>query len=70
MKLTQLIMNNYISTNRGVQDGAYSNICYSLENNVWVSLAIMNSVRLYAAAAQLPEGKLLVTGGFDAPKVV
>jgi hypothetical protein len=26
----------------------------------------MNSVRAYAAAAQLPDGKLLVTGGYDA----
>ena len=27
----------------------------------------MNSVRLYAAAAQLQDGKLLVTGGWKAP---
>jgi hypothetical protein len=36
-----------------------------LENNEWVSSASMNSVRLNAAAAQLQDGKLLVTGGLD-----
>jgi hypothetical protein len=36
-----------------------------LENNEWVSSASMNSVRTYAAAAQLQDGKLLVTGGLD-----
>jgi N-acetylneuraminic acid mutarotase len=40
-----------------------SNRCYSLENNNWVSFASLNSVRLGAAAAQLKDGKLLVTGG-------
>ncbi len=49
----------------GVQNGAGSNKCYSLENNEWVSSASMNSVRYRAAAAQLKDGKLLVTGGFD-----
>ncbi len=49
----------------GVQNNAKSNKCYSLENNNWVSSASMNSVRVYAAAAQLPDGKLLVTGGYD-----
>ncbi len=49
----------------GAQDGAYSNNCYSLENNDWVSSVSMNSVRVYAAAAQLQDGKLLVTGGED-----
>ncbi len=49
----------------GLQNGAYSNKCYSLENNEWVSSASMNSVRVAAAAAQLQDGKLLVTGGFD-----
>ncbi len=49
----------------GVQNGARSNKCYSLENNEWVSSASMNSVRYAAAAAQLQDGKLLVTGGFD-----
>ncbi len=49
----------------GVQNGAYSNKCYSLENNEWVSSASMNSVRVYAAAAQFQNGKLLVTGGYD-----
>jgi hypothetical protein len=49
----------------GYQNGAYSNKCYSLENNEWVSSASMNSVKDYAAAAQLQDGKLLVTGGYD-----
>jgi hypothetical protein len=49
----------------GVQNNVRSNKCYSLENNEWVSSANMNSVRAYAAAAQLQDGKLLVTGGFD-----
>jgi hypothetical protein len=43
----------------------YSNSCYSLENNSWVSSASMNTVRAYAAAAQLQDGKILVTGGLD-----
>jgi hypothetical protein len=50
----------------GWQNGTMSNKCYSLENNEWVSSASMNSVRVYAAAAQLQDGKLLVTGGGDA----
>jgi hypothetical protein len=49
----------------GRQNGASSNKCYSLENNKWVSSASMKSVRVDAAAAQLQNGKLLVTGGFD-----
>ncbi len=49
----------------GLQN-AYSNKCYSLENNEWVSSASMNSVRVEAAAAQLQDGKILVTGGYDA----
>jgi len=48
------------------QNVAPSNKCYSLENNQWVSLASMNSVRVEAAAAQLKDGKILVTGGYDA----
>ncbi len=36
-----------------------------MENNEWVSSASMNSVRADAAAAQLQDGKLLVTGGYD-----
>jgi hypothetical protein len=48
----------------GLQNGSMSNKCYSLENNDWVSSASMNSVRVDAAAAQLQNGKLLVTGGF------
>ncbi len=34
-----------------------------MENNQWVSSASMNSVRSFAAAAQLKDGQLLVTGG-------
>jgi hypothetical protein len=49
----------------GYQNSAYSNKCYSLEINEWVSSASMNSVRVQAAAAQLQDGKLLVTGGLD-----
>jgi hypothetical protein len=47
----------------GAQDSSYSNKCYSLENNDWVSSASLNSLRHVAAAAQLQDGKLLVTGG-------
>jgi hypothetical protein len=47
----------------GDQNGAKSKKCYSLENNQWISSASMNSVRYAAAAAQLKDGKLLVTGG-------
>ncbi len=49
----------------GLPDGYRSNNCYSLENNEWISSASMNSVRVHAAAAQLKDGKLLVTGGWD-----
>jgi hypothetical protein len=49
----------------GLQNGAYSNRCYSLENNKWVSSASMNSVRVAAAAALLKDGKILVTGSAD-----
>ena len=48
----------------GMQNRTPSNKCYSLENNEWVSSVSMNSVRAKAAAAQLQDGKLLVTGGF------
>ncbi len=48
----------------GWQNDARSNKCYSLENKEWVSSASMNSVRVDAAAAQLQDGKLLVTGGY------
>jgi hypothetical protein len=50
----------------GYQNYVPSNKCYSLENNEWVSSASMNSVRIEAAAAQMKDGKLLVTGGIDA----
>jgi hypothetical protein len=49
----------------GDQSSGYSNKCYSLENNEWVSSASMNSERYAAAAAQLKDGKLIVTGGSD-----
>ncbi len=49
----------------GFQNSEFSNKCYSLDNNEWVSSASMNSVRVFAAAAQLQTGKLLVTGGYD-----
>ncbi len=49
----------------GEQNSVRSNKCYSLENNEWVSSASMNSVRVFAAAAQLKDGKLLLTGGYD-----
>ncbi len=50
----------------GVQNGisTYSNKCYSLENNKWVSSLSMNSERALAAAAQLQDGKILGTGGY------
>jgi hypothetical protein len=48
----------------GYQNSVSSNKCYSLENNAWVSSASMHSVRDDAAAAQLQDGKLLVTGGY------
>ncbi len=51
----------------GFLNDVRSNMCYSLEKNVWVSSASMNSVRVYAAAALLQDGKLLVTGGYDSP---
>ncbi len=47
----------------GLQKFSYENKCYSLENNEWASSFSMNSVRYYAAAAQLQDGKLLVIGG-------
>jgi hypothetical protein len=50
----------------GVQNDVDSKKCYSLENNEWVSSASMNSERSIAAAAQLQDGKFLVTGGDDA----
>ncbi len=50
----------------GKQNDAGSNKCYSLENNEWVSSASMNSIRVRAAAGQLQDGKILVTGGEDA----
>jgi hypothetical protein len=49
----------------GYQNSTMSNRCSSLENNEWVPLLNMSSVRAYAAAAQLQDGRLLVTGGFS-----
>jgi hypothetical protein len=42
-----------------------SNRCYSLENNEWGASDNMNTARVRAAAAQLQDGILLVTGGFN-----
>ncbi len=47
----------------GYQNQYSSNKCHSLENNEWVSSDSMNLVRVEATAAQLQDGKLLVTGG-------
>jgi hypothetical protein len=47
----------------GIQDNNSSNRCYTLENNEWISTVSMNSVHIEAAAAQLQDGRLLVTGG-------
>jgi hypothetical protein len=49
----------------GYQYNVGSNKCYSLENNEWVFSASMKLVRSSAAAVQLKDGKILVTGGFD-----
>jgi hypothetical protein len=43
----------------------YFTTCYTLENKKWVSSPSMNSVRYEAAAAQLQDGRLFVTGGID-----
>jgi N-acetylneuraminic acid mutarotase len=47
----------------GYQNGSYSNKCYILENNMWVSSYSMNWVRAYAAAAQWQDCNFLVAGG-------
>jgi hypothetical protein len=49
----------------GIQNGTNSNKCFSLENNEWAPSVSMNSIRNRAAAAQLQDGRLLVTGGFS-----
>ncbi len=49
----------------GNQNNTFSNRCYSLENNEWVSSGSMNSVSAYVGAAQLQDGTLLVTGGWN-----
>ena len=54
----------------GFQNGARSNKCYTLEDNNWVSTASMNSATNDAAGAQLPDGKILVTGGYDGKAVL
>jgi hypothetical protein len=54
----------------GRQNGSLSNKCYSLDNNKWGSSASMNSARVNAAAAQLTDGRLLVTGGRDGSNVL
>jgi hypothetical protein len=47
----------------GFQSGTIPNSCSSLENNEWVYSYSMNEARRFAAATQLQDGKLLVTGG-------
>jgi hypothetical protein len=47
----------------GHQNGVKTNLCFTLENNEWVSSESMISARSSAAATQLQDGKLLVTGG-------
>ncbi len=49
----------------GYQNDTRSNSCYALENNEWISSFSMNSVRAYATAVNLLDGKLLVTGGYN-----
>ena len=49
----------------GNQNNGFSKSCYTFENNEWISSPNMNSVRIYAAAAQLQNGSLFVTGGFN-----
>ncbi len=49
----------------GIQNLTFSNRCYSLENNEWVSSFSMNSTRMYATSAQFEDGKILVTGGLN-----
>jgi hypothetical protein len=49
----------------GVRNGSPSNTCVSLENNEWVSSFSFSSKRSSAAAVQLQDGKLLVTGGHN-----
>ena len=49
----------------GRQNDVPSNKCYSLENNEWVYSPSMNSVRVSAAATQLQNGQLLVTGSVN-----
>jgi N-acetylneuraminic acid mutarotase len=51
----------------GFQSGTIPNSCSSLENNEWVSSYSMNEARRFAAATQLQDGKLLVTGGLTGP---
>ena len=47
----------------GLQIDNFSNKCYSLKNKEWVSSYSMNSARVAAAAAQLQDSKLFVSGG-------
>ena len=50
---------------RGRQNSIESDRCYSIENNEWVSSDSMCSKRVAAAATQLQNGKLFVTGGYN-----
>ena len=50
--------------------GGYTNLdisdrCYSLENNQWISSDRAVEARTEAAAAQLQDGRIVVTGGYD-----
>ncbi len=54
----------------GRQNGVRSDWCYSLENNQWISTGRLNSVRSGAAAVQLQDGKILLTGGNNASDAI
>jgi hypothetical protein len=62
-------MSNYIKVKACTKETSifsiYSKSCYALENNEWVSFGSMNLVRVNGAAAQLQDGNILVTGGYD-----
>ena len=43
--------------------GRYSSDCFSFENGEWVLSENMETARAFAAAEQLHDGRILVTGG-------
>jgi hypothetical protein len=49
----------------GWQDGVMSSRCFTLQNSKWDFSFNMSSVRSSAAAVQLLDGKILVTGGWN-----